>query len=121
MVLGLSAIATAQLPTPDPEIAADKAGADHYPAAQVNFQNGVTSIPGLTYWEPVGYRRLTLDLYLPPSSVPRPSEGFPLVVYIHGGGWRGATRIAAYRSSIFPAYLLHSLREATWWPLSSIA
>ena len=89
VILGLSSIATAQLPAPDPEIAADKSLADRYPAAQVNFQNGVTGIPGLTYWEPVGYRRLTLDLYLPPRSAPRPSEGFPLVVYIHGGGWRG--------------------------------
>jgi acetyl esterase/lipase len=105
VILGLSAIATAQLPTPDPEIAADKAGADHYPAAQVKFQNGVTGIPGLTYWEPVGYRRLTLDLYLPPSSVPRPSEGFPLVIYIHGGGWRGGNSHRSVPFVDFPGVL----------------
>jgi len=87
MVFGLSAIGTAQLPASAPEIDAIKARVDHYSATPVNLHNGVTALPGLTYWEPVGYRRLTLDLYLPPSSVPRPSDGFPLVVYIHGGGW----------------------------------
>lgn len=87
MVFSLSAIGMAQLPASAPEIDASKAKADHYPAPPVSFGNGVTAIPGLTYWEPVGYRGLTLDLYLPPRSVPQPSDGFPLVVYIHGGGW----------------------------------
>lgn len=105
VILGLSAIATAQLPAPDPEIAADKSVADRYPAAQVNFQNGVMGIPGLTYWEPVGYRRLTLDLYLPPRSAPRPSEGFPLVVYIHGGGWRGGNSRRSVPFVDFPGVL----------------
>lgn len=103
MVLSLSAIAAAQLPTPDPEIDADRAraNADHYPAVQVNFQNGVTGMPGLTYWEPMGYRRLTLDLYLPPRSVQRPSEGFPLVIFIHGGGWMGGNPSSSVRSLDF--------------------
>src|SRR4029079_462321 len=41
----------------------------------------------VTFWTPVGYRPLTLDVYVPPASVPRPKRGFPVVVQIHGGGW----------------------------------
>jgi acetyl esterase/lipase len=39
------------------------------------------------YAQPVGFRPLQLDLYLPPSTAPRPASGFPLVVFIHDGGW----------------------------------
>jgi acetyl esterase/lipase len=41
----------------------------------------------MIFIEPIGYRSLTLDLYLPPSSVGKPATGFPLAIYIHGGGW----------------------------------
>lgn len=32
----------------------------------------------------------TLDLYLPQAA--RPASGYPLVVYVHGGGWRNGDR-----------------------------
>ncbi len=48
------------------EVAADIVKVDRYPAHSVTFPNGVKGIPGMVYWEPVGYRPLTLDLYLPP-------------------------------------------------------
>jgi acetyl esterase/lipase len=89
MVLSVSALAAAQLPLPLPEVAADVAKVDRYPAHDVIFPNGVRGIPGTVYWEPARYRPLTLDLYLPPSSVERPATDFPLVMYIHGGGWMG--------------------------------
>lgn len=66
---------------------------DHYPKHQFQFADGVTGVPDVVYSTIVGYRPLTLDLYLPPSSLKRPSSGFPLVVHIHGGGWlRGDKR-----------------------------
>jgi acetyl esterase/lipase len=92
-VLGISVLALcasvsgwAQLPSPLPEVSADRAKVDHYPAHDVAFPNGVRGISGVVYSEPAGYRSLTLDLYLPPSSLRAPA-GFPLVLYIHGGGW----------------------------------
>jgi len=77
----------AQIPSPPPEIAAQAAHEDHYPANQVTFPNGVKGLPGLVYWQPIGYRPLTLDIYLPPAGLHRPAAGFPLIVHIHGGGW----------------------------------
>jgi acetyl esterase/lipase len=82
------AAAQAQLPDPEPKIAAaaSKMGRKAAPH-EVTFANGVRSTMDLPFWAPVGYRPLTLDVYLPPASVPRPKAGFPLVVQIHGGGW----------------------------------
>jgi acetyl esterase/lipase len=60
---------------------------DRAPARTVTFANGVRSVLDVQYWAPVGYRPLTLDVYLPPASVRRPRTGFPFVVQIHGGGW----------------------------------
>ena len=66
---------------------------DRYPAHEVTFANGVRSLPCIVYGRPTGYRPLTLDLYLPPTTVERPDKGFPLVVFIHGGAWmRGDSR-----------------------------
>lgn len=61
-----------------------------YPSHDATFAGGVTGRPDVTYSTVVGYRPLTLDLYLP--STPGPH---PLVVYVHGGGWeRGEKRLA---------------------------
>ena len=82
----------AQLPTPLPEVSVDAARIDRYPAPDAAFPNGVTSIADLQYWNPVGYRPLTLDLYLPPASVTPPASGFPLVIQIHGGAFMGGDK-----------------------------
>ena len=82
-------ISSAQVLSPPPEVAAEVVKSDRYPTPQVAFPNDAEGIPGLVYQEPAGYRPLTLDLYLPAETVEPPDEGFPLVVYIHGGGWRG--------------------------------
>src|SRR3954465_9042531 len=90
-----SAVAAAQLPQTDPKIppaepkiaaAASKMDRRTVPHT-VTFANGVLSTLDVQFWAPVGYRPLTLDIYLPPASVPKPRAGFPLVVQIHGGGW----------------------------------
>jgi acetyl esterase/lipase len=86
VVLSVSSL-TAQIPSPAPEVAVQVVFQDHYPPRQVKFPKGVTGLPGLMYWQPIGYRPLTLDVYLPPAGLSRPAAGFPLIVHIHGGAW----------------------------------
>jgi acetyl esterase/lipase len=50
----------------------------------------------IVYAERVGHRALELDLYRPTGSFERPC---PLVVYIHGGGWRQGHRSRAPRET----------------------
>src|SRR5262249_45362498 len=96
MLVGLSADVVGQLPQPTPQIAEQATGIDRYPTHQVSFANGVRGLPDVVYWNRLGYRPLTLDLYLPPASLKQPETGFPLVVQIHGGGWlRGDKRFTA--------------------------
>lgn len=80
-------LAAVQLSSPSPEVATKIVSEDRYPAHDVLFPNGVRGIPDVVYRVSAGYRPLTLDLYLPPHSVVRPENGFPLIVYIHGGAW----------------------------------
>jgi len=79
-----SAALAAQLPSPPPEVTAQTVQVDRYPVHEVTFPNGVRGMAGIVYWEPTGYRPLTLDLYLPPQTLQRPAQGFPLLMYIHG-------------------------------------
>lgn len=74
-------------------------------ATEVTFPNAVKARLGLIYAEPEGYRPLTLDLYLPPQQATRPAGGFPLVLYIHGGGWLGGTARRSGPFADFPAVL----------------
>jgi acetyl esterase/lipase len=76
-----------ELPSPLPEVAAEPVPDDHYPPHDVTFPKRVRGAPDLAYSAPTGYRPLTLDLYLPPETARKPARGFPLIVYIHGGGW----------------------------------
>jgi len=85
--VAFSALA-AEIPMPVPRVVATPRGQeDSYPAQDVTFPNGVRGKPGLVYREAVGYRALTLDLYLPPKTVRPPAQGFPLVIFIHGGAF----------------------------------
>ena len=94
-LMSVSAVAAAQLPQtdpkipqPEPKIAAAASKMDRRTVPHtVTFANGVLSTLDVQFWAPVGYRRLALDIYLPPATVPKPKAGFPLVVQIHGGGW----------------------------------
>ena len=44
-------------------------------------------VPSLVYGEVLGYRPLELDLYLPQTD-----GSAPVIVYVHGGGWRRGSR-----------------------------
>ncbi len=53
----------------------------------VNIPEGVTVHRDLIYGR-VGERVLPLDLYLPPDT----SSPVPVVIWVHGGGWRGGSK-----------------------------
>lgn len=78
--------AGAQLPQPAPAVASQLVQQDHYPIHNPRFANGVRGVPGVVYWTQAGDPALTLDLYLPPPTAHKPATGFPLVLYLHGGG-----------------------------------
>lgn len=105
VALGTPVRGAAQLPSPHPGIAVHASGGDPYPVRHVVFPSGVRGIPDLVYWTQSGYRPLTLDLYLPPDAVERPSTGFPLVIYIHGGAWLAGNSRRAVPFVDFPAVL----------------
>ncbi|MDP6041664.1 MAG: alpha/beta hydrolase fold domain-containing protein, partial [Candidatus Latescibacteria bacterium] len=53
----------------------------------VNIPEGVTVHKDLIYGQ-VGERKLPLDLYLPSDT----SSPVPVVIWVHGGGWRGGSK-----------------------------
>jgi acetyl esterase/lipase len=74
------------------EVAAAPVVEDRYPRSTVEFPVDVEGVPDLVYSVLPGYRPLRLDLYKPKATA---TNGRPLVVYIHGGGWQsGHTRHA---------------------------
>lgn len=75
------------LPLPTPEISARLARRGVFPTVEVAFPGGVRVFPGVRYWTLIGFRPLTMDIYLPPRSLAVPTGGFPMVLFIHGGGW----------------------------------
>ena len=62
-----------------------------FPDLKMTLENGVQFLPATQYWTPAGFRPLTMDLYLPTIA---PNETrYPVIVFIHGGGWaRGDSR-----------------------------
>jgi acetyl esterase/lipase len=78
--------------TPAPQAPAAPAQPASYGPRQINFPGGVTATFDVPYANLRGFRPLTLDLYQPS---PR-GMALPLVVFVHGGGWKdGDTRHAA--------------------------
>jgi acetyl esterase/lipase len=62
---------------------------DRYPDRRIQFPSHVVSDADLVYSTLDGYRPLRLDLY----RVEESKQSRPLVIYVHGGGWRsGHTR-----------------------------
>jgi acetyl esterase/lipase len=46
----------------------------------------------LVYGEVLGFRPLELDLYLPEAARPAAAAPVPVIVHVHGGGWRRGSR-----------------------------
>lgn len=69
------------------DVAAAPVLEDRYPRTTVAFAGGVESLPDLIYATPAGFRPLRLDLYRPKQA--SGANGYPLVIYVHGGGWLG--------------------------------
>ena len=57
---------------------------DRFPEAAVTFPGGVKAWRDVVYQTVDGYRPQVVDIYVPAGKGPH-----PLVLYIHGGGWRG--------------------------------
>lgn len=71
------------------------------PTPPVLYKGGVRSFRDVIYAQPLGFRPLTLDLYLPPASARKK----PVVVFIHGGAWRHLTGRDGGAIRDFPAVL----------------
>ena len=72
-------------------------GADSFAQASVAFPGGVKGYPAIPYETLMGYRPMTLDLFLPPAAYDAKGPR-PLLLYVHGGGWvdGGPRRSGAY-------------------------
>lgn len=57
---------------------------DRFPQAPISFPDGVKAWRDVVYTTVDGFRPQVVDVYVPSSKGPH-----PLVLYIHGGGWRG--------------------------------
>src|SRR3984957_7533223 len=79
----------------------DEATPGYAPTPPVLYPGGVRSFRDVTFAEPLGFRPLTLDLYLPPEGGPKKS----VVVFIHGGAWRSRTARDGGVFRDFPAVL----------------
>jgi acetyl esterase/lipase len=73
------------------------------PTPPVLYQHGVKSFRDVTYAQLIGFRPLTLDLYLPPAGARRR----PVVVFVHGGAWRHLTARDGGTVRDFPAVLAY--------------
>jgi acetyl esterase/lipase len=74
---------------------------DYAPTPPVLYPGGVRSFRDVIFAQPLGYRPLTLDLYLPADG---PAKK-PVVVFIHGGAWRSRTARDGGAFRDFPAVL----------------
>ena len=84
-------------------VASEPVLGDLYPERRVSFPDGVTGLPDLIYSVKTGYRPLTLDLYLPPKSDTHAL--YPVIIYIHGGGWTSGHSRHAGAIDHFPDFL----------------
>lgn len=99
-------LAHAEQPTaPLIRIGGPNIGRDMFPDSRSTFDNGVGLRPNVTYWTPSGFRPLQMDIYSPPAGLPRPEKGFPMLMFIHGGGWIGGNSHYSNPIADFPQLL----------------
>jgi acetyl esterase/lipase len=85
------------------DVAAATSRADVFPRAAVAFPNGVVATPGVEYANLTGFRPLVLDLYREAKGALRHAR--PLVIYVHGGGWRRGDSRTTGAFANFPSVL----------------
>ncbi|WP_405680456.1 alpha/beta hydrolase [Streptomyces sp. NBC_00868] len=85
----------------------------HSPVPPVTGPDGIRRFEGVTYATKPGYRPRLLDVQVPADEGP-----FPVVVWIHGGGWLEGDR--RYPPPTVPAALLHGSILAAGLALVSI-
>ena len=91
--------ATAQ--SPSPPTLPEPALGDPMPSRAVMYPGGVMALADVEFSRIDGFRPLILDVYLPPDRI----EPKPLIVYVHGGGWRGGHTRQSGAFADFPAVL----------------
>lgn len=85
------------------DVAATVVRGNELPTATVGFPDGVLAIPDVEYANFIGFRPLLLDLYRQGS--PTAGRRQPLVIYVHGGGWRRGDSRTLGAFADFPAVL----------------
>ena len=98
-LLASSAAAAAQSPAP-PTLPEPALG-DPMPSRVVTYPAGVMALADVEYSRIERFRPLILDVYLPADR----AEPKPLIVYVHGGGWRGGHTRQSGAFADFPAVL----------------
>jgi len=83
---------------------------DRSPERSHTYPNGVTGLADVVYSVIPGYRPLILDLYLPPGAG-NDGKRYPLVMYIHGGGWMGGHTRNSGAFADWPSTLARIARE----------
>jgi acetyl esterase/lipase len=84
-----------------PEILSKATRDDVFARGAASFPGGIVGFHGIEFANLVGYRPIELDLY----RSGRPGPKWPLIIWVHGGGWsRGDARVSgAYKD--WPAVL----------------
>lgn len=83
-------------------VAAVTSRADVFPRATVTFPNGVVATPDVEYANLTGFRPLVLDIYRVAGGA---RHARPLVIYVHGGGWRRGDSRTTGAFADFPSVL----------------
>jgi acetyl esterase/lipase len=89
------------------EVAAAPVLGDPYPPRETHFGRDVAARADVVYATPPGFRPLRLDLYRPNAR----GAARPLVVYVHGGGWRSGHTRHAGAFADWPAVLASVARR----------
>lgn len=87
----------------DPPVAAAVVRQDRFPATPAVFAHGVIATPDIEYANLPGFRPLLLDLYRPQAATEHSRR--PLIIYVHGGGWRRGDSRTLGAFEDFPAVL----------------
>ena len=98
-----AAAPAARRPERDPATAAGTVREDKFPIVEAEYPGGIVARPHVEFANHSGYRPLQLDLYLHRDRGRSPPR--PLVLWIHGGGWRRGDSRQSGAFADFPAVL----------------